>query len=129
MSDAQRATAQAVFTAMNTAGLAWQVFQHVPEDTPPPVNIIGDMDGTPMDVKDGTDEQIDLTITTVFQGESRKPVLDEQAKIIAALHDQALTSVAGWTIHPMRDSSGAVLMPDGETYLGTLNLTIFALKN
>lgn len=129
MSDAQIATAQAVFAALSAGGLTWPVYQHVPEDTPPPVNIIGDMSGELLDTKDGKDEQIELTITTVQQGESRAPVLAEQAKIIAALHDQALTSVAGWTINPMRMRSDAVLMPDGETYLGTTEFTIFALKN
>jgi hypothetical protein len=130
MSDAQNATEQAVYTALAAAGLAFAVYQHVPEQTPPPVNIIGDLSGEPLDIKQGDgDERIDLTITTVVQGEQRKPVLEEQQRITDALHETTLTSVAGWTINPIKTSASAVLMPDGETYLGTTTFSIFALKN
>jgi len=126
MSDAQNATEAAIFTALSEGGLSWPVHQHVPEDTPPPVNIIGDMSGTPLGDKESGDEQIEVEITTVYQGEARKPVLDEQAKIIAALDEQHL-AVTGWTIRPVKESASAFLMPDGETYLGTTRFTVFAL--
>ncbi len=129
MSDAQNATEAAVYAALAAGGLAYPVFQHVPENTPPPVNIIGDISGEPLSDKGSQDERIDLTITTVVQTEQRKPVLLEQGKIRAALDDVALTGAAGWTIRPQYLSGDAVLLPDGETYLGTMRFTIFALKN
>jgi hypothetical protein len=129
MSEAQNACEAAVYATLAAAALAYPVHQHVPEDTAPPVNIIGDLSGEPLADKGGGDERIDLAITTVVQGEARKPVLDEQAKIIAALDGQALTAAAGWTIRPQYTSGDAVLLPDGETYLGTTRFTVFALKN
>lgn len=128
MSEAQNATEAAIYAALSAGGLAFPVYQHVPEDTPPPVNIIGDISGEPLGVKGDADERIELTITTVVQAEQRKPVLAEQARILAALDGATLTGVAGWTIRPVKASGDAVLMPDGEHYLGTTRFTIFALK-
>lgn len=128
MSDAQNATEAAIFAALSAGGLAWPVHQHVPEDTPPPLNIIGDMSGAPLGDKDSRDELIELEISTIYQGEARKPVLAEQAKIVAALDEQELT-VTGWTIRPLKESASAFLMPDGETYLGTTRFTVFALAD
>jgi hypothetical protein len=127
MSEAQNAAEAAVYTALTAAGLAWPVHQHVPQDTPPPVNIIGDMTGEPVGAKDDPDERIELSVLTVFQGEARGPVLTEQAKIIAALDGKTLT-VTGWAISPAKESADVALMPDGETYLGTARFMVFALK-
>ena len=128
MSDAQNATEAAVYTALAAGGLSYSVYQHVPEDTLPPVNIIGDIAGEPLGDKGGDDERIELSITTVVQGEARKPVLTEQQKIIAALDGKSLTS-GSWTIRPEKLSADAVMMPDGETYVGTIRFTVFAFKN
>lgn len=128
MSDAQNACEAAIYAALVAGGLSWPVYQHVPEDTPPPVNIIGDMSGEPLGDKDTGDEQIELEINTIYQGEERAPVLAEQAKIIAALDGKAL-SVTGWTIHPNKAGSDASLLPDGETYLGAARFTVFALAD
>lgn len=128
MSDAQNATEAAVYTALAAGSLSYSVYQHVPEDTAPPVNIIGDIAGEPLGDKAGVDERIELSITTVYQGEARKPVLTEQQKIIAALDGKSLTS-GSWTIRPEKMSADAVMLPDGETYVGTTRFTIFAFKN
>jgi hypothetical protein len=129
MSDAQNATEKAVFVALSAAGLNNPTYQHVPQDTPSPTNIIGDMTGEPLGDKGGIDERIELSIETEMQGEQRKVVLEEQARIIATLDNQALTGATGWTINPERLSADAVLLPDGVTYLGTTRFVIFALKN
>ena len=128
MSDAQNATEAAIYTALAAGGLSYSVYQHVPEDTAPPVNIIGDISGEPLGDKGGDDERIEVSISTVYQGEARKPVLTEQQKIIAALDGKSLTS-GSWTIRPEKLSADAVMMPDGETYLGTTRFTVFAFKN
>ena len=129
MSDAQNATEAAIYAALSPDGvLEWPIHQHVPEDTPPPVNIIGDLSGEPLGAKGDPDEEVTVEINTVFQGEARKPVLEEQARIIAALDEQSFTA-GGFTIRPLKAGSDAVLLPDGETYLGTARFTVFALKN
>lgn len=129
MSEAKKATEKAIYTALIAAPLEFTTHQHVPEDTPPPVNIIDDISGEPLGDKGGVDEKIEVSIVTIYQGEERVPIFDEQARIIAALDGKALTSVAGWTIHPERLSEDAVPLGDGETYVGTARFTIFALKN
>ncbi len=128
MSEGMNAVEAAVYAALAGAGLSWPVYQHVPEDTPPPVNIIGDMSAEPLDSKDGDDARVSLDVQSVFQGEARKPVLDEQARIITAL-DEAVLSSGGFTVRPLLETADAVLLPDGETYLGTTRFTVMALKN
>lgn len=128
MTRARDAAEAAIFMALSSAGLAWPVFQHVPQDTPPPVNIVGDMDGISLETKEDDDEEIELSILTVVQGEQRKPVSQEQGRIKSALNNAALTS-GGFTVRPIWTSADAVLMPDGETYLGTSRFTVFAFED
>lgn len=125
MTDAVTAAEKAIFAAL-TAAVDWAVYQHVPQDTPPPVVIIGDMISNPIGVKDDPDRQINLQILTVFQGEERKAVTDRQQMIRDAL-DGVTLSETGFSITSNETSARAELMEDGETYLGTSNFTVWAL--
>lgn len=118
----------AVFDALTTAAIGIPIYQHVPQDTPPPVIIIADMDADDSIATKGDDddEQITLQILTTMQAEERKPVLVAQSKIKKALHEKMLLQ-PGWEIRPLWQSHDAVLLPDGETYLGTSLFTVMAL--
>ena len=79
----------------NNIGAA--VFQHVPQDTLPPVIIIGDIDVQTLALKDDPDRRISLTILTVTEAEERKSMLDLQDAIESRL-DGARISHDGWII-------------------------------
>lgn len=126
MTSATNAVEAAVFEALN-GNLTVPVYQHVPEDTPPPVVIIGDIEASPLETKGDSDRQVSLTITTVIQAEQRKPVLDIQEEIVAALDGASLVKDA-WQVRPFLESEDAVLLPDGAHYVGTSRYTIWALQ-
>lgn len=128
MTKARDAAEAAIFDALSSAGLTWPVYQHVPQDTPPPINIVGDMDGEGLGAKGDDDEAIELSILTVFQGEARKPVSQEQGRIKDALNEKTLTH-SGYTIRPLWTDANAILMQDGETYLGTSRFLVFAFED
>ncbi|MEP2103092.1 MAG: hypothetical protein ABJP02_04890 [Parasphingorhabdus sp.] len=126
MSEALNAAEKAIYEALRDGAPVWPVFQHVPQDTALPLNIIGDMDENSFAVKSDDDARINLQILTVYQGEERKSVTDEQARIYATLNEVTL-SEGGFNITCYRTSSRAELLEDGETYLGTSFFTVLAL--
>jgi hypothetical protein len=109
----------------NNIGAA--VFQHVPQDTLPPVIIIGDIDVQPLALKDDPDRRISLTILTVTEAEERKSMLDLQDAIESRL-DGARISHDGWIIAFTQTGCDAVLTPEGDGYIGTNSFTILALR-
>lgn len=109
----------------NNIGAA--VFQHVPQDTLPPVIIIGDIDVQPLALKDDPDRRINLTILTVTEAEERKSMLDLQDAIETRL-DGARISHDGWIIAFTQTDCDAVLTPEGDGYIGTNSFTILALR-
>lgn len=125
MTDAVTAAEKAIFAALTTA-VDWDVYQHVPQDTPPPVVIIGDMVATEIGTKNDPDRRIDLQVLTVFQGEARKPVTERQQMIRDALNGITLIE-SGFRITSNETSARAELLEDGETYIGTSNFTVWAL--
>ncbi|MBB5684293.1 tail completion protein gp17 [Sphingobium boeckii] len=130
MSEAMDAIEIGVFTELTAAAIGIPIYQHVPEDTAPPVIIIGDLDSDDsISTKDDDlDEAIELEITTVMQTQQRKPVLITQARIKAALNGKAIM-MPGFTIRPLWVSQSAVLLPDGENYVGTSRFRIMALAD
>lgn len=114
-----------------------QVHQHVPENTAPPVVIIGDMDADPLDAKDDPDRIVTLSIVTVTEAEERKSCLqlmDQAEKILGggkhegAEIDGAQIDIDGWRLAFSFLDGDAVLTPDGDGYVGTSRFTIMALN-
>lgn len=129
MSDAITAAEKAVFDALTdpAAGLAFPVFQHAPQDTPPPINIFGDVSAAPFGEKEGDpDRRISFQILTVRQGEERKPVLQEVSRIAATLDGKKFT-VGDYVISCTGAAWRCEMLEDGETYLGTTTVTILAV--
>lgn len=124
MTSATSACEAALFGALNGV-ISVPVYQHAPQDTPPPVVIIGDLEATQLDTKDDADREISVTIATVVQTEERKPVLTIQEEIAAALNHKSFTR-DGWTLHCWVESESAILLPDGETYYGSTQVRVMA---
>ncbi|QUT04841.1 hypothetical protein KFK14_17665 [Sphingobium phenoxybenzoativorans] len=104
------------------------VFENVPEDTLPPVVIIGDMEAVPLGEKGDPDRKIALTILVVTDGEERKPVLGFLQQIESILSDVS-EALAPWTLTFTFATSTATLTPEGDGYVGTSIFDIFALKD
>lgn len=126
MTSAISATEQAVYDALDAGVTLASVYQHVPEDTAPPVVVIGDIEAEPLETKGDTDRSLSVTITCVAQGEERKPVLDIMEEVSAALDGGRFTAL-GWSITLSLETEGAILLPDSISYVGTQTFTGFAL--
>lgn len=121
---------EAVAFAKLTAGeIGAPVYQHVPQDEPPPVVIVGDIDvdAEPLGGKGDNDERVTLTVVTILQGEARKPLLAIQGKIKTTLNNRSF-SHGGWTLHFLFAGSDGGLLDDGETYVGNSRFTVLALS-
>jgi hypothetical protein len=129
MTNAVSAVEAVAYAELTTAVTLGSVYQHVPENTPPPVVIIADMEAAPLGTKaSDPDRSINLNIVSVIQGKARKPLLDLQAEIETAL-DGLRATPTGWTLKFSFLSSDGVLMDDGQTYVGNSRFNVLALSN
>lgn len=124
MTDAVSATGAALFAALSTATLTF--YQHVPQDTVPPVGVIGEHRVTAPFGKGDPDRSIEIDIIVIYQGEQNKPVIAWQAEIIDKLDGKTL-SASGFRICPTILSETCQLDDDGITYVGTSKFKILAL--
>ena len=119
-------------------GVAWEllsaavtlapVFQDVPEDTLPPVVILGDMSAQPFtDDPADPDRRVTLTISTITPGEERQPCTDIQDQVEMAL-GSARVERDGWNLAFRSLGSDATLTGDGDGYVGTTTFEIIAFK-
>lgn len=129
MTDAVVAAEKAVYDALSdpASGLVFDLYQHAPQDTAPPLNIFGDVSASPFGEKaSDPDRRISFQILTVRQGEERKPVLEEQGRIAAALDGKTFLA-NGFKISCTGAAWRCEMLEDGETYLGTTTITILAV--
>jgi hypothetical protein len=134
MIDAEDAIEQAAFAALSVPAIAAlaTVYQHVPEDTPPPVLIIGDMDSDgSIAAKDDGDEQVALTITAVIAGEERRPLRAIKRQVKVALHGLTVT-VDNWRLQFNFTGSDGLFIPSGspddqDSYIANYRFSVIAL--
>lgn len=128
MSDAKAITERVMFDAL-AAGIAGAaVYQDVPQDTPLPVVVLGDMKSYPIGAKSDPDRRISAIIVSMVAAEERAPVLALQKQIEVAL-DGKCFKPTGWEINVTFEDDDAVLAEDGAVYLGTSAFTIFAFTS
>lgn len=128
--DAEDVIEADAFDALNVAAVTdlAAVFQHVPEDTNPPVLIIGDMDSEPIVTKGGSDQRVALTIAAVVLAEERRPLRALKAVVLAAL-DGRQVSRDGWQLAYNFTGADGFLDPEtGEAYAGNFRFSVMALK-
>jgi len=116
------------FELLDAAVTGATVYQDVPEDTPPPVVILGDMSAEPFtDDPADPDRRVTLTVTTVTAGEERKPCTDVQDEVETALGSARVTR-DGWELAFRSLGSDAALTGDASGYVGTTTFEIIAFK-
>lgn len=102
------------------------VFQHVPQDTKPPVLIIADMDSEPIATKGGIDQKIGLNLIAVFEGEERRPLRQLKAVITGLLHQKSFVH-EGWQLQFIFVGSDGFLDPEsGEAYVENFRFDVLA---
>jgi hypothetical protein len=123
------ATQEAVFDALSAAivmPLA-AVYQHVPENTQPPVVIIGELTAGQEGGKGDDFERHTLEIVTIFRGPGRKGLYEIMQLVKATLHQQQLASPSGSLLsRPHLTSASDELLEDGLSYYGRQTFELFA---
>jgi hypothetical protein len=127
MTDLALAVQEGVYGALTAGVTLGQVFQHVPENTPPPVVIIGEDDVDPtIGGKGERFERHELTILTVVQGPGKRPLRLLQEQVRAALDNRPITAAGANLSDPVFLSVTDQLLADGLTYYGEQRFLIFA---
>lgn len=132
MASAASAIEAAAYAALDSDVTLAPVFQHVPEDTDPPLVIVADLDedAEAFGDKDGGDDgKFTLTVASLFRGEQRKPLFEIEAEVRAALDQLRVADQDGFALTFLFSSREGSLLEDGVTYLGNSRFTVFALKN
>lgn len=128
MSNAKDAVELATYQLLTAApAIGAGVFQDVPQDTPPPVIIIGDMDSYGIGGKDDDDRIVNLEIVVVTAGDERKPCVALQDSVETRL-DGAKFEVAGWSLTFRWVDDSAALTPEADGYVGLQKFEIMALR-
>lgn len=128
MSDAIDAVERAAYLLMTAdPAPSAPVYQDVPDNAPPPVIIIGDVDWEPIGAKGDPDCTGRIEMVTVHDGDARKPLLAMQGEVFDRMAD-ARIDVSGWRIFFTFTGGNAVLTPDGAGYVGMQNFTWLATK-
>lgn len=127
MTDLASAVQKAVFDALDEAVTLATVYQHVPEDTPPPVVIIGEDDIDPtLGGKGEQFERHEIRIICVARGPGKLPLRALQEEVRAALDERPIAASGALLSDPVILSTSDQLLPDGQTYYGEQRFLIFA---
>lgn len=124
------ATQTAVFKAMSEhTGLTAlaPVYQHVPQDTQPPMTIVGKIESENIGGKGDQLERITVDIVTVYRGTGRAAMLDimHQQRLAIEAGDLAFAGVEfGTAVFEGAGADGPAR--DGVTYAGIQSFTIDA---
>lgn len=94
MTDFAGALEKALFDRLCARVTLARVFQNVPDNTPPPVVIVGDVDFENAAGKTGTLLRFTVQVDSVIAGNSRKALNALQAEVRDALHDWRPTATA-----------------------------------
>lgn len=115
------------FAQLDTAVTLANVYQDAPEDTPPPVVILGDISAEPFtnDPND-PDRRVTLTVTTIVAGDEVGPCTDIQDQVETLGGYRVTTD--GWELLFRSLGSDATLVGDASGYVGTTTFEIIAFK-
>lgn len=128
MTDFQGALEKAIYDRLTDEVTLGTVFQHVPENTPPPVVIISDVDFENQGDKLGTLMLFTVNIVSLVQGPGRKPLAALQAEVFAALHDWTPTATVSVQFDKIKVTSGSgqeIQAAQGPIYYGQQSAICF----
>lgn len=116
-----------LFTRLDDVVTLAKVFQHVPENTPPPVIILDDVAIDPEEeMKDSGLWRITASIVSVIIGPSRKPLRALHKQVMNALDEFRPPDVEGWSFGMVKHvSTDVTLLDDGRHYYGAQRFSFY----
>jgi hypothetical protein len=122
MIDSASAVQQASFAALNGATAVTdlaEVWQSPPEDSQPPLVLIGDVSLEPIGGKDGGLDRATFEIVTLVRQPDQTALFALQMAVRNALDEQTITATGALISNPVFLSAEVEMLEDGETYMGT----------
>ena len=122
MIDSASAVQEASFAALNGASAVTnlaEVWQAPPEDSQPPLVLIGDVVLEPIGGKDGGLDRATFEIVTLIRQPDQTALFALQMAVRNALDGQSITATGALLSEPSFLTSEVELLEDGETYMGT----------
>ena len=103
------------------------VFQHVPENTDPPMTIVGDIESENAGTKNDPAEELTVTILTIHRGPGRAALLAIMHQQYLALHGREI-GAPGCVFQNVRRDAAVAAGPasDGITYAGVSIFKVLA---
>ena len=92
MADLTRATQTAIIELLQAGVTLAPVYSVVPDNTQPPVVVVGDATFEQIGGKNSDTERHDIIVRTFVGGTSKAALFELMAEVKAALHNKALTS-------------------------------------
>lgn len=129
MTDVQSAVEKALYDRIRAQVPDVPGFQHVPDDTAPPVWFIGDVTFENEGEKAGALLRFDVSLVAFIAGPSRKPMNLLQSRIFDALNDWRPTDTAEVIFGPVQvisSSSQEIQGTQSPIYFGQQTAIIYA---
>lgn len=125
--DGKLAVQTAVFDALTATPMPGgvPVWQHVPDNTEPPVVAIGMITLTPAGGKGGGLDQAEIDVLTFVRQNGREFMTPLMAEVRARIEGRVLTAAGASLSRPVFESDDDSLESDGETYSGTQRFSLF----
>lgn len=103
------------------------VYQHVPQDTEPPMIVLGQIGSASDEDKGEQVEDISAEIQCVYRGAGRAPLLAMMHAVRAALDGEPIgASDAVFTTPRFLKAEAGDAIADGVTYVGLVNFQFYA---
>lgn len=128
MTDYQGALEKALFDRLTAQVTLATVYQHVPENEPPPVVIIGELDFDNEGDKAGVLMRFTANIISMVQKPGRKGLNALQAEVFSALNEWVPTPTASVTFGTVNVTSGSgqeIQAAQGPVYFGQQSATCY----
>lgn len=127
MTDFAQALEKVLFDRLDGQVTLADVYQHVPQDKPPPVVIIGDLQADQAGAKGDDFQAFEFEIVSIVAATARKPLLALQEQVKGALINWTPPEESGVRFSDvMHLNTSGELMPDGEHYFGVQRWRVFA---
>lgn len=128
MIDLQTAAQNGIHAALNVAAVTdlAPLFQHVPDETEPPMVIIGELAAEPIGGKDSQLDRITAEVITIVREPRRAALFALMSAVRTALEGVALAAAGAELSRPVFEGADDDLAEDGQTYIGTQRFSLIA---
>lgn len=126
MTDLSDAVQLGLYDALRAGVTLATVYTVVPDNTQPPVAVIGDSQAEQIGGKGSDAERHEIVVRTMVSGTSRRALLALMQEVKASLHNQPLSAVGALLSNPVLTSSTSLRDVEENVLIGEQSFTVIA---